>query len=60
MKEHHVRLKHITQSALSEHNMVTGHQIPFDKMTTLATSTSYFPRKYRKAIEIQKHPDNCK
>jgi len=26
-------------------------------MTTIAT-TSYFPRKYREAIEIQKHPDN--
>jgi len=60
MKEHQrdVRLKHITQSALSEHNIETGHQILFDKTTTIATTTSYFPRKYRVAIEIQKHPDN--
>jgi len=53
MKEHQrdVRLKHITQSALSEHNIETGHRILFDKTTTIATTTSYFPRKYRKAIE---------
>jgi len=62
MKEHQrdVRLKHITQSALSEHNIETGHQILFDKMSTIATTTSYFQRKYREAIEIQKHPDNLK
>jgi len=44
MKEHQrdVRLKYIiTQSALSEHNIETGHQILFDKTTTI----SYFPRK---------------
>jgi len=60
MKEHQrdVRLKHITQSALSEHNIETGHQILFDKMTTIATTTSHFPRKYREAIKIQKHFDN--
>jgi len=60
MKEHQrdVRLKHIAQSALSKCNIETGHQILFDKTTTIATITSYFPRKYRKAIEIQKHPDN--
>jgi len=55
--QHDVRLKHITQSALLEHNIETGHQILFDKTTTIAT-TSYFPRKYREVIEIQKHPDN--
>jgi len=62
MKEQRdVRLKHITQSALSEHNIETGHQILFDKNTTTTTiviTTSYFPRKYREAIEIQKHLDN--
>jgi len=56
MKEHQrdVRLKHITQSALSEHNIEIGHQILFDKTSTIATTTSYFPRKYKEAIEIQK------
>jgi len=60
MKEHQrdVKLKHITQSALSEHNIKTDHQILFDKTTIIATITSYFPRKYRETIEIQKHSDN--
>jgi len=60
MKEHQrdVRLKHIIQSALSERNIETSHQILFDKTTTIVTTTLYFPRKYREAIEIQKHPDN--
>jgi len=45
-KEHQcdIRLKHITQSALSEHNIETGHQILFDKTTKIATTTS-FPKK---------------
>ncbi|XP_018309177.1 uncharacterized protein [Mycetomoellerius zeteki] len=48
IKEHQrdVRLKHATQSALSEHNIETGHQIQFNKTTTIANITSYFPRKY--------------
>jgi len=50
-------LKH-TQSALSEHNIEIRHQILFDKTTTIANIISYFPRKYREAIEIQKHPNN--
>ncbi|KYN07882.1 hypothetical protein ALC62_01145 [Cyphomyrmex costatus] len=60
MKEHQrdVRLKHITQSALAEHNIETGHRILFDKMATIATTTSYFPRKHREALKIQKHSDN--
>jgi len=51
-KEHQrdVRLKHATQSALSEHNVETGHQILFEETTTIANTTSYFPRKYREAI----------
>ena len=53
-----VRLKHVTQSVLSEHNIETGHQILFDKTTTIANITSYFLRKYREVIEIQKHPNN--
>jgi len=44
--------------ALSEHNIETGYQILFDKTITIANITSYFPRKYREAIEIQKHPNN--
>jgi len=38
VKEHQrdVRLKHITHSALSEHNIETG-QILFDKTITIAT-----------------------
>jgi len=58
MTERDVRLKYITHSALSEHNIEIGHQILFDKTTTIATTTSYFPRKYREAIEIQKHSNN--
>jgi len=62
MKEHQrdVKLKHITQSALSGHNIETSYQILFDKTTIIAIiyTTSYFPRKYREATEIQKHPDN--
>jgi len=56
MKEHQrdVRLK---QSVLSEHNIKTGHQILFVNTTTIAT-TSYFPRKYREAIEIQRYSDH--
>jgi len=56
IKEHQrdVRIKHVTQS-LSEYNK-TGHQILFDK-TIIANITSYFPRKYREATEIQKHPN---
>jgi len=60
IKEHQrdVRLKHITQSALSEHNIETGHQILFDETVTIANITSYFPRKYREVIEIQKYLNN--
>ncbi|XP_018355601.1 PREDICTED: uncharacterized protein LOC108756357 [Trachymyrmex septentrionalis] len=60
IKEHQcdVRLKHVTQSALSEHNIETGHQILFDKTTTIVNITSYFPKKYRETIEIQKHSNN--
>jgi len=47
-----VRLKHATYSALSEHNIATGHQILFDKAIIIANITSYFPRKYREAIKI--------
>jgi len=59
IKEHHqrVKLKHVTQSALSEHNIETGHQILFDK-TTINNITSYFSRKYKGVIEIQKHPNS--
>ena len=61
IKEHQcVRLKHVIQSALSKHNE-TGHQILFDKTTTIITITnisSYFSRKYREAIEIQKYPND--
>ena len=47
-----------THHAISIINIETGHQILFDKMITIANITSYFPRKYREAIEIQKHPNN--
>jgi len=54
MKEHQcdVRLKHITQSALSELNIETGHQMLFDKTITITTIASYFSSKYREAIKI--------
>jgi len=43
IKEHQrdVRLQYVTQSALSEYNIKTGHQI------LLANITSYFPRSPR-------------
>ena len=44
-----IRLKHATQSALSEHNI----EILFDKMTTIANIKSHFPRKYRETIYWQ-------
>jgi len=50
-----VILKHVTQS---EYNNETGHQILFNKRTIIANIISYFPRKYREAIEIQKYPNN--
>jgi len=37
----------------SEHNIEIGHQILFDKMTTIANITLYFPRKYRKARDTK-------
>lgn len=60
LKEHIrcVRLKHFSISALAEHQMETGHQILFDQTTALANSKQYFPRKYREALEIRKHPNN--
>ena len=56
--QRNVRLKHVTQSALSEYNIETGHQILFNKTTIIANITSYFPRKYREVIEIQKYLNN--
>jgi len=56
-QQHDVRLKHVIRS-LSEHNIETDYQILFDKTITIATTTSYFPRKYKETIEIQKHSDN--
>ncbi|XP_012060383.1 PREDICTED: cilia- and flagella-associated protein 58-like [Atta cephalotes] len=56
IKEHHqrVRLKYVTQSALSEHNIETGHQILFDKTTTINNIISYFSRN----ITVNKKRDN--
>jgi len=60
IKEHQrdVKLKHVTQSALLKHNIEIGHQILFNKTITVANITSYFPKKFKEAIEIQKHPNN--
>jgi len=57
MKERDVKLKHITQSVLSEHNIETGNQILFDKMTTIVLSLHIFQESTGK-LEIQKRPDN--
>ena len=35
----------------------TGHSVQYDKATVLAHSQGYFPRKYREALEILKHPE---
>jgi len=60
IKEHQrdIRLKYATQLALSEYNIKTRHQILFDKTIITSNITSYFPKKYREAIEIQNHPNN--
>jgi len=57
IKEHQrdFRLKHITQSALSEHNTETGHQILFDKTITIANITSYFPRTLKTKYDGNKY-----
>jgi len=60
LKKHqcNIKLKHTTHSII-KHNIETGHQLLFDKKKTIiANITLYFPRKNRKAIEIQKHPGN--
>jgi len=58
MKEHQcdVRLKHVTQLVLSEHNIDTGHQILFDKTTT---SHYYiiFPKKVQRGSSIKYYRD---
>ncbi|XP_032678536.1 uncharacterized protein LOC116847549 [Odontomachus brunneus] len=58
MKEHQsaVKLKNVTQSALTELNLESGHKILFNEI--LAKINNYFPRKYRESLEIQKHPNN--
>jgi len=59
IKEHQrdVRLKHIRNTRNHYQNIKSKQdQILFDKTTTIANITSYFPRKYREAI--QKHPNN--
>jgi len=55
MKEHQrdVRLKQHYQNITSRQTIKY-----FDKTTTIATTTSYFTRQCREAIEIQKYPDN--
>jgi len=49
IKERDVRLKHVTQLILSEYNIETSH----DKTITIATTISYFPKKYMKAKKIE-------
>lgn len=50
-RQRFVRLKHVAQSVLLEHNIETRCQILFNKtkydvVVTIATTTSYFRRKY--------------
>ncbi|XP_015118182.1 uncharacterized protein LOC107041886 [Diachasma alloeum] len=49
---------HVSQFALVEHWMDTGHSIQYDKTEMLASSQGYFARKHREDLEIQKHPNN--
>ena len=60
IKEHQsaVRLGHVTQSALAEHRVETGHKILFEETSILAKTSAYFPRKHREALENYKNPDN--
>jgi len=50
IKEHQrdVRLKHVTQSALSEHNIETGQHQMFDKTTTIANIHHIFQENIEK------------
>jgi len=52
-KRHHQH--DVTQSALSERK---NNKYCLIKTTTIVNVTSYFPRKYREAVEIQKHNPN--
>lgn len=61
IKEHkaNCRLGHSEKSAVAEHTLNnTNHAIEFDKTQVLCTTTAYYPRLYREAIEIHKHPTN--
>ena len=60
IKEHqrYIKYSHFTQSALAEHWKKTRHSVQYDKAILLAPLQGYFPRKYREALEILKHPDN--
>lgn len=53
-----VKTRDIVRSALSEHNIQSGHKILFDESTILAKSSFYYNRKIREGIEIFKHPNN--
>ena len=47
------------KSAVAEHTLSQdGHRIQFDKTEVLASTTNYYPRLFREAIEIQKHTNN--
>lgn len=52
------RHKRITQSALAEHTLQTGHTINFDETKVLAKTQHGKSRYIREAIEIEKHPEN--
>jgi len=58
--EHSANIKHnrIKNSTLEEHSNNTKHQIYIEKTHIFAKVDDYFHRKFREAIEINKHPKN--
>lgn len=59
-KEHGVVIHHCKtkNSTIVKHSCNTQHQIYLEKVEVLATISHYFKRKLRKALKIEKHPNN--
>ena len=60
IKEHkaNCRLGQTDKSAVAEHTLRTDHRIKFEETQVLATTSAYYSRLYREAIEIEKHTNN--
>ena len=61
IKEHqrHCRLGQTEKSAVADHILNNlDHKIAFEDTELLSSNRFYYPRLYREAIEIYKHPNN--